>query len=92
MVHPDRPSVRATAREAGDDRVVGDGVALRHGREEGFHVVEEPGVGESGEERVVGEEVRVGRCVEHAARARVAASLAIGSEQVVEEVGGRRVR
>ena len=48
-------------------------------------------MGESGEERVVGEEVRVGHCVEHAARARVAASLAIGGEQVVEEVGGRRV-
>lgn len=48
-------------------------------------------MGESGEERVIGEEVPVRHCIEHAARARVAASLAIGGEQVIEEVGRRRV-
>ena len=49
-------------------------------------------MGERGEERVAGEEVAVGHCVEQAARARVAAGLAIGGEQVVEEADGRRVR
>ena len=52
--------MRAGAGEAGDERVVRDDIALRHGREERLHVAEEPGVGERGEERVVGEEVGVG--------------------------------
>lgn len=49
-------------------------------------------MGERGEERVVGEEVRVRHRVEQAARAGGAASFAVGGEQVVEEVDRRRVR
>lgn len=49
-------------------------------------------MGERGEERVVGEEIRVRHRVEQTARTRGAAGLAIGGEQVVEEVNRRRVR
>jgi hypothetical protein len=59
-VGPSRPHVGATTS---DESVVGDDVAMWHGREEALHVGKTPCVGE---ERVVGEEVWVGNCVEQA--------------------------
>jgi hypothetical protein len=81
----------ATAREAGYERVVRYNVAIWHGRDKALHVGKMACMGERGEERVVGEEVWAGNCVEQATGACDLAGLAVGCEELIEDVGNRRV-